>query len=48
MRKKVNFDGNNGDDDENENETICDIINKRRIKVKGGNGYVDRAGYCTL
>ena len=29
-------------------KTIYDIINKSRIKVKGGNGYVDRTGYCTL
>ena len=27
--------------------TIYDVINKSRIKEKGGNDHVDRAGYCT-
>ena len=28
-------------------KTVCDVINKSRIKSNGGNDYVDRAGYCT-
>ena len=28
-------------------KTICDVINKKQNKSKGGNDYVDRAGYCT-
>ena len=28
-------------------KTICDVINKKQNKSKGGNDYVDRAGCCT-